>query len=97
MRDVDGKEVPWDRHRFGAFWEEIVVPEVSLGQAARVWAKIALLSFGGPAGQSALMHPGAREHRPRRLPYRDLPLQARSARRPGGLRRRGDGWWGVGG
>ena len=29
---------------------------VSLGQAARVWARIALLSFGGPAGQIAVMH-----------------------------------------
>jgi chromate transporter len=29
---------------------------VSLRQAARVWAKIGLLGFGGPAGQIALMH-----------------------------------------
>jgi chromate transporter len=29
---------------------------VSIAQATRVWAKIALLSFGGPAGQIALMH-----------------------------------------
>lgn len=29
---------------------------VSLREAARVWAKIGLLSFGGPAGQIALMH-----------------------------------------
>ena len=28
----------------------------SLGEAARVWARIALLSFGGPAGQIATMH-----------------------------------------
>jgi chromate transporter len=32
------------------------VREISLGEATRVWAKIALLSFGGPAGQIALMH-----------------------------------------
>lgn len=39
--------------------EEEAVTEtepVSLAQATRVWAKIALLSFGGPAGQIALMH-----------------------------------------
>ncbi len=30
--------------------------EVTLGEATRVWARIALLSFGGPAGQIALMH-----------------------------------------
>ncbi|HEX8263418.1 MAG TPA: chromate efflux transporter [Allosphingosinicella sp.] len=29
---------------------------VTLAEATRVWAKIALLSFGGPAGQIALMH-----------------------------------------
>ena len=29
---------------------------VSLAEATRVWAKIALLGFGGPAGQIALMH-----------------------------------------
>lgn len=38
---------------------EPLAPEpspVSLRQATRVWAKIGLLSFGGPAGQIALMH-----------------------------------------
>jgi len=29
---------------------------VEFGEAARTWARIALLSFGGPAGQIALMH-----------------------------------------
>jgi chromate transporter len=29
---------------------------ISLADAARVWARIGLLSFGGPAGQIALMH-----------------------------------------
>src|SRR5947207_15673688 len=29
---------------------------VSLAEATRVWAKIGWLSFGGPAGQIALMH-----------------------------------------
>uniref|UniRef100_UPI001953F88E chromate transporter n=1 Tax=Enterobacter hormaechei TaxID=158836 RepID=UPI001953F88E len=29
---------------------------VSLGEAFRVWLRIALLSFGGPAGQIAVMH-----------------------------------------
>lgn len=36
---------------------EIASPAgVSFGQALRVWARIGLLSFGGPAGQIALMH-----------------------------------------
>jgi chromate transporter len=30
--------------------------EVGLAEATRVWTRIALLSFGGPAGQIALMH-----------------------------------------
>ncbi len=29
---------------------------ISFGEALRVWARIALLSFGGPAGQIAVMH-----------------------------------------
>jgi chromate transporter len=29
---------------------------ITFSQAFRVWARIALLSFGGPAGQIALMH-----------------------------------------
>ena len=29
---------------------------VTLGEATRVWARVALLSFGGPAGQIAVMH-----------------------------------------
>jgi len=29
---------------------------VSRGEALRTWARIALLSFGGPAGQIAVMH-----------------------------------------
>jgi len=29
---------------------------IAFGEAARVWTRIALLSFGGPAGQIALMH-----------------------------------------
>src|SRR5215213_8766921 len=29
---------------------------VSLAQAFRVWLRVALLSFGGPAGQIAVMH-----------------------------------------
>ncbi|PYE46473.1 chromate transporter [Rhizobium sp. PP-F2F-G20b] len=31
-------------------------PKPSFAQAARVWARIGLLGFGGPAGQIALMH-----------------------------------------
>src|SRR5476649_1596048 len=29
---------------------------VSFGEAMRVWARVAALSFGGPAGQIAVMH-----------------------------------------
>ena len=29
---------------------------IPLGEAVRVWARIAALSFGGPAGQIAVMH-----------------------------------------
>ncbi|MGO4571876.1 chromate efflux transporter [Microvirga sp. 2TAF3] len=29
---------------------------VTLGEAVRVWARVAMLSFGGPAGQIAVMH-----------------------------------------
>src|SRR3954466_7615678 len=29
---------------------------IRLGEAVRVWTRIALLSFGGPAGQIAVMH-----------------------------------------
>ena len=32
------------------------LPDPSFGEAMRVWAKIGLTSFGGPAGQIALMH-----------------------------------------
>jgi chromate transporter len=31
-------------------------PKASLGEAARVWARVAAQSFGGPAGQIAVMH-----------------------------------------
>ncbi|TPN75998.1 chromate efflux transporter [Mesorhizobium sp. CU2] len=35
----------------------VAMPDVpSLGQATKIWTKIGLLSFGGPAGQIALMH-----------------------------------------
>src|SRR5215470_5862200 len=31
-------------------------PPVSFGDALRVWTKVGFLSFGGPAGQIAMMH-----------------------------------------
>jgi chromate transporter len=34
----------------------IAAPAVPFSEAVRTWAKIALLSFGGPAGQIAVMH-----------------------------------------
>ena len=40
----DGAELPRSGHG------------ISLGEATRVWARIAALSFGGPAGQIAVMH-----------------------------------------
>src|SRR6476659_5374668 len=46
-----------------AFASSTRVPEdttvahgIGFGEAVRVWARIALLSFGGPAGQIAVMH-----------------------------------------
>ena len=35
---------------------DIPPPHPGFAEATRVWAKIGLLSFGGPAGQIALMH-----------------------------------------
>jgi len=35
---------------------ETPVQGVSFGEAVRVWARVAALSFGGPAGQIAMMH-----------------------------------------
>ena len=32
------------------------LPAVSLGDALRFWLKLGFISFGGPAGQIALMH-----------------------------------------
>lgn len=40
----------------GRYGTDESVPQVSLREAALVWAKIGLISFGGPAGQIALMH-----------------------------------------
>ena len=34
----------------------VAAPPVSLREATKVWAKVAALSFGGPAGQIAVMH-----------------------------------------
>src|SRR6185312_10086488 len=36
--------------------KEFYAAPVSLGDAFRVWVRVALLSFGGPAGQIAVMH-----------------------------------------
>ena len=35
---------------------ETEMPSVGFGEAFRVWCKVASLSFGGPAGQIAVMH-----------------------------------------
>src|SRR5688572_29296827 len=42
-----------------------VPTEVPFASAVKVWAKIGLLSFGGPAGQVALMHKELVEERKR--------------------------------
>jgi len=45
-----------------ALMDDVAVPDLvipahpTFSEAARVWAKIGFLSFGGPAGQIALMH-----------------------------------------
>lgn len=49
---TDGPAVPDE----SAATEASVVPEISMRDAFFVWLRIALLSFGGPAGQIALMH-----------------------------------------
>jgi chromate transporter len=36
--------------------ENVPAHGVSFGEATKVWARIAALSFGGPAGQIAVMH-----------------------------------------
>src|SRR5215831_13563418 len=36
--------------------ENAAWPPVSFGDALRVWTKVGFLSFGGPAGQIAMMH-----------------------------------------
>ena len=40
----------------GAATRSIPAHGVSLGEALRVWLRVAALSFGGPAGQIAVMH-----------------------------------------
>jgi chromate transporter len=42
--------------RVGRARDETPPHDLSFAEATRVWAKIGLLSFGGPAGQVALMH-----------------------------------------
>ncbi len=39
-------------------------PDASFGEVTRVFARIGCLSFGGPAGQIALMHRELVERRP---------------------------------
>ena len=44
-------------HQLDAVEAQLIVPtEISLREATLVWARIGMLSFGGPAGQIALMH-----------------------------------------
>ena len=65
---------------------EVSKHEVSLQQAAQVWLRVALLSFGGPAGQIAVMHRILVEEKAldfrRKIPARAQLLHAFA--RPGG-------------
>jgi chromate transporter len=36
--------------------EAVAIHRVSLGESFRTWCRVAALSFGGPAGQIAVMH-----------------------------------------
>ncbi len=49
MTDTTTITKPRERH-------EAPAHGISLGEAFRVWARVAMLSFGGPAGQIAVMH-----------------------------------------
>ena len=60
---------------------------VSLGEAVRVWLRVALLSFGGPAGQIALMQ-GERVERRRWISEKRF-LQALSCCTPRAASARG--------
>ena len=54
MKEAGMKDTPSDRKN--ATHLHTGIPPVTLGEAFKVWLKIGLLSFGGPAGQIALMH-----------------------------------------
>lgn len=50
------QSVPTDKLGTPLDGDSAVAPGVPLSQAVRVWVRIAMLSFGGPAGQIAVMH-----------------------------------------
>jgi len=51
-----GRRFPAPRYRIEDVSGKQGPNAVSFGEAVRVWSRIGLLSFGGPAGQIALMH-----------------------------------------
>ena len=58
---------------------EAIVHPVTFAEALRVWIRISLLSFGGPAGQIALMHRHFKKATTSRLSCRDV-LSSAAAR-----------------
>ncbi|HEX9851732.1 MAG TPA: chromate efflux transporter, partial [Woeseiaceae bacterium] len=52
----EGKGAPGPPADQSATSDHVTNPRVTLREATLVWAKIGLMSFGGPAGQIALMH-----------------------------------------
>jgi chromate transporter len=56
LADQQGEILMTDVSADGVAASESPTHGISFGEAFRVWLKIALLSFGGPAGQIAVMH-----------------------------------------